>query len=86
MRPAASLPPSRSRVHLRARLPSAIWNQPDDSSVANPVLEKRISQSRLTVSKKDWSRIEHPVDPPLPDPERERVQRLMLAAPGGNHS
>src|SRR5271166_5879764 len=24
--------------------------------------------------------IEHPVDPPLPDPERERIQRLMLVA------
>ena len=24
--------------------------------------------------------IEHPVDPPPPDPERERIQRLMLAA------
>jgi hypothetical protein len=24
--------------------------------------------------------VEHPVDPPLPDPERERIQRLMLAA------
>ena len=24
--------------------------------------------------------IEHPVDPPLPDPERERIQRLVLIA------
>src|ERR1700721_3775954 len=24
--------------------------------------------------------IEYPVDPPLPDPERERIQRLMLVA------
>src|SRR6267154_5540600 len=42
---------------------------------------KRICHSRLTLSKKGLNvAIEHPVDPPLPDPERERIQRLMLVA------
>jgi hypothetical protein len=49
-------------------------NQPDESPVANPMLDESddLVEKGLNVA------IEQPVDPPLPDPERECIQRLML--------
>src|SRR4029077_4800995 len=56
-------------------------NQPDDSPVANPMLDETDQPFPADLVEKGLNvTIEHPVDPPLPDPERERIQRLMLAA------
>src|ERR1700751_3601182 len=56
-------------------------NQPDDSPVANPMLDEPDQPFPVDLVEKGLNvAIEHPVDPPLPDPERERIQRLMLAA------
>ena len=56
-------------------------NQPDDSTVANPMLDEPDQPFPADLVEKGLNvAIEHPVDPPLPDPERERIQRLMLAA------
>src|SRR5580658_3207769 len=54
-------------------------NQPDDSPVANPMLDKTDQPFPADLVEKGLNvAIEYPVDPPLPDPERERIQRLML--------
>jgi site-specific DNA recombinase len=56
-------------------------NQPDDSPVANPMLDETDQPFPADLVEKGLNvAVEHPVDPPLPDPERERIQRLMLAA------
>ena len=56
-------------------------NQPDDSPVANPMLDEADQPILVDPVEKGLNvAIEHPVDPPLPDPERERIQRLMLVA------
>jgi site-specific DNA recombinase len=56
-------------------------NQPDDSAVANPMLDETDQPFPADLVEKGLNvAIEHPVDPPLPDPERERIQRLMLVA------
>src|ERR1700722_8806325 len=56
-------------------------NQPDDSAVANPMLDETDQPIPADLVEKGLNvTIEHPVDPPLPDPERERIQCLMLVA------
>jgi len=56
-------------------------NQPDDSPVANPMLDEADQPILADLVEKGLNvAIEHPVDPSLPDPERERIQRLMLGA------
>ena len=56
-------------------------NQPDDSPVANPMLDEADQPIPADLVEKGLNvAIEHPIDPPLPDPERERIQRLMLVA------
>ena len=56
-------------------------NQPDDSPVANPMLDEADQPVTADLVEKGLNvAIEHPVDPPLPDPERECIQRLMLVA------
>jgi len=56
-------------------------DQPDDSSIANPMFDEA-DQPRLAdfVEKGMDVTIKHPVDAPPTDPERERIQRLMLTA------
>ena len=54
-------------------------NQSDDSAVANPMLDETDQPIPADLVEKGlYVAIEHPVDPPLPYPERERIQRLML--------
>src|ERR1700704_4911063 len=56
-------------------------NQPDNPTVANPMLDEPDQPFPADLVEKGLDvTIEHPVDPPLPDPKRERIQRLMLAA------
>src|ERR1700681_584710 len=56
-------------------------NQPDNSTVADPMLDEPNQPFLADLVEKGLNvAIEHPVDPPLPDPERERIQRLMLVA------
>ena len=56
-------------------------NQPEDSPVANPMLDESDQPVTADPVEKGLNvAVEHPVDPPLPDPERERIQRLMLVA------
>jgi hypothetical protein len=56
-------------------------NQPDDSAVANPMLDETDQPILADFVEKGLNvSIEHPVDPPPPDPERERIQALMLVA------
>ena len=56
-------------------------DQPDNSPVANPMFDEADQPILADLVEKGLNvAIEHPVDPPLPDPERERIQRLMLAA------
>src|SRR5277367_2341908 len=56
-------------------------DQPDDSPVVNPMLDESDQPVTADLVEKGLPvAIKHPVDPPLPDPERERVQRLMLVA------
>jgi site-specific DNA recombinase len=56
-------------------------NQPDDSPIANPMLDETNQPFPADFVEKGLNvAIEHPVDPPLPDPERECIQRLMLVA------
>ena len=56
-------------------------NQPDDSPVANPMLDETYQPFPADFVEKGLNvAIEHPVDPPFPDSERECIQRLMLAA------
>ena len=51
------------------------------SAVANPTLDETDQPILADLVEKGLNvTIEHPVDPPPPDPERERIQRLMLAA------
>jgi len=77
---AESPPPFDQVSHLRARLPSAILaTQPDNSPVANPMFDEADQPILVTLSKQGLNvAVEYPVDPPLPDTERERIQRLML--------
>ena len=54
-------------------------NQPDNSPVANPMFDEADQPILVNLVEKGLNvAVEHPVDPPLPDPER--IQRLMLAA------
>jgi hypothetical protein len=47
--------------------------------VANPMLDEADQPLLVNPVEKGLNvAIEYPVDPPLPDPERERIQRLML--------
>src|SRR4029077_21105833 len=56
-------------------------NQPDDSPVANPMFDETDQPFPADLVEKGLNvAIEHPADPPLPAPERERIQRLMLVA------
>src|SRR5271155_962052 len=56
-------------------------NQSDDSAVANPMLDETDQPIPADLVEKGLNvTIEHPVDPPPPDPECERIQRLMLVA------
>src|ERR1700731_4015826 len=55
--------------------------QSDDSVVANSMLDETDQPIPADLVEKGLNvTIEHPVDPPLPDPERERIQRLVLIA------
>src|SRR6476660_5835832 len=58
-----------------------LGDQPDDSSIANPMFDEA-DQPRLAdfVEKGLDVTIKHPVNAPPTDPERERIQRLMLTA------
>src|SRR5258708_68876 len=52
---------------------------PDNSPVANPMLDEADQPILVNLVEKGLNvAIEDPVDPPLPDPERERIPRLML--------
>src|SRR6516162_7318554 len=54
-------------------------NQPDNSPVANPMFDETDQPIPVNLVEKGLNvAVEYPVDPPLPDPERERIQRLML--------
>src|ERR1700730_15167099 len=54
-------------------------DQPDNSPVANPMLDEADQPLQVNLVEKGLNvAIEYPVDSPLPDPERERIQRLML--------
>jgi len=56
-------------------------DQPDDSPVANPMLDESHQPVTADLVEKGLNvAVEHPVDPPLPNPERECIQRLMLVA------
>src|SRR4029077_927682 len=61
--------------------PCSLCDQPDDTSIANPMFDEA-HQPRLAdlVEKGLDVAIEHPVDAPPADPERERIQRLVLIA------
>ena len=53
-------------------------DQPDNSPVANPMFDEADQPILVNLVEKGLNvAIEYPVDPPLPDPERERIQRLM---------
>ena len=54
-------------------------DQSDNSPVANPMLDEADQPILVNLVEKGLNvTIEYPVDPPPPDPERERIQRLML--------
>jgi hypothetical protein len=57
------------------------FETPDDPTVANPMLDKADQPLPADLVEKGLNvAIEHPVDPLLANPERERVQRLVLVA------
>jgi hypothetical protein len=54
-------------------------DQPDNSPVANPMFDEADQPILVNLVERGLNvAIEYPVDPPLPGPERERIQRLML--------
>ncbi len=54
-------------------------NRPDNSPVTNPMFDEADQPILVNLVEKGLNvAIEYPVDPPLRDPERERIQRLML--------
>jgi site-specific DNA recombinase len=54
-------------------------DQPDNSPIANPMFDEADQPILVNLVEKGLNvAVEYPVDPPLPDPERERIQRLML--------
>jgi site-specific DNA recombinase len=54
-------------------------DQPDNSPIANPMFDEADQPLLVNLVEKGLNvAVEYPVDPPLPDPERERIQRLML--------
>ena len=56
-------------------------DQPDNPTVANPMFNKADQPIPADFVEKGLNvTIEHPVDPLLPDPERQRIQRLVLVA------
>jgi hypothetical protein len=58
-------------------------DQPKDPAVADPVLDEAQQPfSAERVEERPDVGVQNPVDPALPDPERERVQRIVLAPPG----
>jgi len=74
--------PSSASVFEQARR-QPLGNQSDDSPVANPMFDEADQAILANLVEKGLNvAIEHPVDPPLPDSERERIQRLMLVALG----
>src|SRR5262249_10142690 len=59
-----------------------LGHQPDDSTVANPMLDEADQPIPADLVEKGLNvAIEYPVDPPLPDSECQRIQCLMLVAP-----
>jgi hypothetical protein len=58
-----------------------LGDQPDGPSVANPMLDEAGQPIPADLVEKGLNvAIEHPVDPLLANPERERIQRLVLVA------
>src|SRR6185312_2654165 len=58
-------------------------DEPQDPLVRDPVLQKLPQPSMIKAGEKVADvRIEHPVHLLPPDPNRERIQRLMRVAPG----
>jgi site-specific DNA recombinase len=55
-------------------------DQPDDPPVADPMLNKPYQPCMADrVEERPNIRVEDPIDPPLPQPVRERVQRIVLS-------
>jgi hypothetical protein len=54
-------------------------DQPDDSSIAYPMFDESDQPGLVDLVEKGLDvAIEHPVDAPPADPERECIQRLVL--------
>jgi hypothetical protein len=59
-----------------------LGDQPDDPSIADPMFDEPDQPILANLVEKGLNvAIKHPVDLPLPNSERERVQRLMLVTP-----
>jgi hypothetical protein len=55
-------------------------DQPEDPPVADPMLNKPYQLCVADrVEERPNIRVEDPIDPPLPQPVRERVQRIVLS-------
>src|SRR5215210_8842542 len=61
--------------------PEPFLDQPQDPSIANAVLEKPQQPAVIKTAEEVADvRVEHPVDLPVIDPGRQRIQRVMRRA------
>ena len=81
--------PLRCSVHRLRPVPlldnpcgQPLLDQPQDPPIRDPMLEKPPQPAMIKIGEEVADiRIEHPVHPLPPDPDRERIQRVMRIAP-----